>query len=568
MSSNNDFYNNHVSELNARYLTVKSEVIHKSWLDETRIDGYALDIGTGIGRDAAYLCQLGYKVVAIDPSTQMLNQAKQNFPNLDIHWLEDSLPELIQTRKLPHKYNLILLSAVWMHVAPSQRRRSIQKLSNLLAPGGKIVLTLRHGSFNDGRTAHSVSADELKGFALDFGLRFLLRSKGKLESDQLERSDVTWETIELSLPDDGTGAFPLLRNIVINDAKAATYKIALIRSLLRIAEGHPGAALTTKSNNEQVAIPLGLVAMYWLKLFKPLVACNMQQSSNAAKGLGFIKDNGWRKLDKYTNNDFFVGAIHSKDAKFIHSTFGHIAALINNMPAKYITLPGTDKAVFEIEKASPKAPKNSIVLDHNYFVSLGVFYVPRAIWNTLSNFSCWIEPALVNEWVRIMQNFKNNIAKNFTIDQYLQALKWEDATRSTKAVRQRISELKKEQGQNVYCTWSNKKIGKAYDVDHTFPFVRWPNNDLWNLSPTLQSINRQKSDKLASYNAMVNAKPQILNFWKAAWHKEQQFFIQSNMALPELSLNNRSYEDVFDAMLAQRVRIKRLQQLRDWNGPR
>jgi hypothetical protein len=431
-----------------------------------------------------------------------------------------------------------------------------------------MVITLRHGGFSDGRTAYSVSADELKRFASEFGLRFLLRTRGEYELDQLERPEVSWETVELSLPDDGTGAFPLLRNIVINDAKAATYKIALIRSLLRIAEGHPGAVVRSKSNHRQVALPLGLVAMYWLKLFKPLVdTFNMQQSANTAKGLGFIKDNGWRKLGAYTNNDFFVGAIHTENAKSIHATFGHIAALINNMPAKYITLPGTDKAVFEIEKTSPKAPKSSIVLDHDYFSSFGVFYVPREIWNTLSNFSCWIEPALVNEWVRIMQNFKNNAAQEFTLDQYHQALRWEDATRSTHLVRERIDELTKEHSQDVYCTWSNKKIRKNYDVDHTFPFARWPNNDLWNLSPTLQSVNRQKSDKLATYAAMIKAKAQILQFWEAAWLKEQRFFIQSNMALPELSLNNESYEDVFDAMLAQRDRIKRLQQLREWNGP-
>jgi hypothetical protein len=89
---------------------------------------------------------------------------------------------------------------------------------------------------------------------------------------------------------------------------------------------------------------------------------------------------------------------------------------------------------------------------------------------------------------------------------------------------------------------------------------------LWNLTPTLAHINRKKSDKLVTNKAFLNAKEQILHFWKIAWKQEPQFFIQSNMALPDLARNNESFDDVFEAMLAQREHIKRVQQLRDWDG--
>jgi len=139
--------------------------------------------------------------------------------------------------------------------------------------------------------------------------------------------------VVLTLPDDGTGAFPLIRNIVINDAKAATYKMALIRSILRIAEGHPGAVVERESTVDKIALPLGLVAMYWLKLFKPLVdSYKMPQSSDPQKGLGFVKDNGW-----------------------------------------YITLPGTKTAVFDVDRKSPKPPKDLLMLDYEYLLSFGLF---------------------------------------------------------------------------------------------------------------------------------------------------------------------------------------------------
>jgi hypothetical protein len=49
-------------------------------------------------------------------------------------------------------------------------------------------------------------------------------------------SGVTWETVCLKLPDDGTEALPLLRHVILNDSKSSTYKVALLRILVRIAD--------------------------------------------------------------------------------------------------------------------------------------------------------------------------------------------------------------------------------------------------------------------------------------------------------------------------------------------
>lgn len=46
----------------------------------------------------------------------------------------------------------------------------------------------------------------------------------------------------LRLPDDGTGALPLLRHVILNDQKSATYKLGLLRALCRAADGAAGPA--------------------------------------------------------------------------------------------------------------------------------------------------------------------------------------------------------------------------------------------------------------------------------------------------------------------------------------
>ncbi len=162
-----------------------------------------------------------------------------------------------------------------------------------------------------------------------------------------------------------------------------------------------------------------------------------------------------------------------------------------------------------------------------------------------------------------MQSYKRETTRTFTVDDYQNALKWEQQTRSTDKVRQRVKHLQAEH--DVFCTWSKNKLFKKYDIDHAFPFARWPNNDLWNLLPSTSKMNRSKSDKLLTKARLTESKHIILDFWQSAWAEEQSvFFAQANLSLPQLQIDNRAFEDVFEAMLFQRQRIKDTQQLVDW----
>ena len=60
-------------------------------------------------------------------------------------WMNDALPDLRALRALGRRFDLILLSAVWMHVAPRVRERAFRILSELLGPSGLLAITLRLG---------------------------------------------------------------------------------------------------------------------------------------------------------------------------------------------------------------------------------------------------------------------------------------------------------------------------------------------------------------------------------------------------------------------------------------
>jgi hypothetical protein len=81
--------------------------------------------------------------------------------------------------------------------------------------------------------------------------------------------EVAWTQVALRLPDDGTGALPLLRHVILNDQTSATYKLGLLRALCRAADS--AAVLAQDDGAENAAVPLGLVALNWLRLYLPLV---------------------------------------------------------------------------------------------------------------------------------------------------------------------------------------------------------------------------------------------------------------------------------------------------------
>lgn len=566
-ASNITYYSKRAESLSVQYDNVSFTDVHSEWLSHLPDKGWTLDVGAGSGRDAIFLANKGFSVVAVEPAEGMRSLARIKNPHPSIHWLDDTLPELQKVFALQIKFDLILLSAVWMHIAPSNRERAFRKLSKLLKPNGKLVISLRHGECNDERVMYEVSASEHAQFANKFGLSYELATS-QVTADKLGRDDVSWQTVVLTLPDDGTGAFPLIRNIVVNDNKASTYKLALLRALLRIAEGHPGAVI--RQTDDCVESPLGLVSLYWMKLYKPLVdTFGMQQNSNTKKGLGFIKEAGWQQLTSIANNDLYLGANYSNSngniATSLHQTIKDIGVTIRDMPAKYITLPGSQDAVFTVETKSKRKP-STIILDSDYLASFGSFYLPKSIWDAMAQFSVWIEPALLNEWVSQMEKYSANKAKSFSRQQYFEALRWDHPQRNTSKVRNRIETLLAQQ--HVHCVWSGKRLKQSgqYAVDHAIPFARWPNNDLWNLLPSNAQINLKKSDKLPSALKLNSCRADIIHWWQSAWQNDSsEFFTQATFALPKLSSDNHSFDDVFEAFSLQRDRLRDLQQLTEWS---
>jgi SAM-dependent methyltransferase len=608
-----NFYNVNATELAQQYLSKTFEEVHQSWSQFLpsiieNPNARILDLGAGSGRDAKHLAELAAKthntknniqIFAAEPAKELSQLGQKTTQDLNVKWLEDSLPALSNVTKQEISFDLILVSAVWMHISPSDRSRSIRKLANILKPGGKLVISLRHGQTDEEckqRKMHHVCADELKLLATDVGLFTKLETPK--EDDKLGRAHVSWQTLVLQMPDDGTGAFPFIRHVAINDGKSATHKLALLRVLLRIADGHPGAVIRRESGigGDRVILPVGLVALYWCHQYKDLIDTHhIFQTPNKNPNMGFMKANGWHKLTHLTASDYRIGNLFTgDDAVALHKTISAAVSNIKTMPCRFITFPNreanSNNTVFEVASKRVKT-KDSIFLDLKTLEQWGEFSLPESIWLAFNRYACWVEPVLVSEWVKTMASYAGNSQFKSPENQYrlYRALNWEEPKRTTTEVRKRFEQIRqnfskqasqKEQQEEIRCVWSAKPLTQKYDIDHSLPFARWPNNDLWNLLPTDSQVNNQKSDRLPTEHKLKQAKERIQYWWQVAWLDEkpsalessasliksqsQRFFAEANIALPGLSPDNSSVDDLFEALVMQRGRLKEMQQLIEW----
>ncbi len=190
-----EFYSDNAQKLFEQYESVSFETVHKEWLNLVPLQGDLLDVGAGSGRDSAWFAKQGLNVTAVEPAKELINLAKKNHTYSNITWVSDCLPLLNKVCSFHKKYDFILLSAVWMHLTSDQRRVTIEVLSNLLSDHGKLVITLRHGSFNDERIAYPLSMTEVKKLAKYSAMNVLLETS--IASDELGRENVQWQTIVL-----------------------------------------------------------------------------------------------------------------------------------------------------------------------------------------------------------------------------------------------------------------------------------------------------------------------------------------------------------------------------------
>jgi SAM-dependent methyltransferase len=194
-ASGTEGYAENAEELAARFESLTFEQVHSDVLHLIpRAPVAVLELGAGTGRDAAALARLGHKVLAVEPTAALRERGRSLHPSPNIEWLDDSLPELLQPRARGDRFDLVMATAVWMHLDGGQRRKAMRHVAELMCPGGLFFVTLRHGPAPAGRRMFDVPPDETIALGREHGLSLMHRNE---RESMFNRPDVRWTALVL-----------------------------------------------------------------------------------------------------------------------------------------------------------------------------------------------------------------------------------------------------------------------------------------------------------------------------------------------------------------------------------
>ena len=196
-------YDNNAERLFGQYQSVSAEFVHRFWRDLLPdTPGAACDIGAGSGRDAAWLATEGWEVTAVEPSKRLRllgNSFTSQLPSLkkSVVWLDDSLPNLALLVATGKKFDLIILSAVWMHLPTTQHIEAMGTLKSLLNQRGLLIISLRNGPDPEKRFFRT-NIDELLETANSHSLQLVREHRDQKDAS---RSEISWDSAVFTLSD-------------------------------------------------------------------------------------------------------------------------------------------------------------------------------------------------------------------------------------------------------------------------------------------------------------------------------------------------------------------------------
>lgn len=125
--------------------------------------GTVADIGCGSGREVAWLCGEGFAARGFDASEGLLAEARRRYPSLS--FVPAALPDLDGI--VSSSFDNVLCETVIMHLPRGLIAAAVQRLFDIVRPGGVLYLSWRVTKDADLRDGHgrlytAFDADEVR----------------------------------------------------------------------------------------------------------------------------------------------------------------------------------------------------------------------------------------------------------------------------------------------------------------------------------------------------------------------------------------------------------------------
>ncbi|MEM1023013.1 MAG: methyltransferase domain-containing protein [Myxococcota bacterium] len=159
-----------------------------------------LDVGSGLGQNAACLAERGYDVVAVEPLEAFLRASQTNYPDSEVLWVHDHLPSLSKLLLSEGRgFDFVLVDGVWHHLAPMERRSALARLYGLTRAGGHCAISLRNGPPGLGTHVFPTKISETEEQAHGLGFELVLRIEDQ-PSLLPDRPRVLWSRVAFQKP--------------------------------------------------------------------------------------------------------------------------------------------------------------------------------------------------------------------------------------------------------------------------------------------------------------------------------------------------------------------------------
>ena len=135
-----DYFNDRADALAVQYNQLDRQKVHADLLanlpagDRLRV----LDIGAGSGADANMFAKLGYQVVATEPADKLRDIGIKTFPDKNIEWNADVLPQLPLVTGQGNAFDIVSAIGVLQYLDEDNRRKSLKTIFSLVAVGGVV----------------------------------------------------------------------------------------------------------------------------------------------------------------------------------------------------------------------------------------------------------------------------------------------------------------------------------------------------------------------------------------------------------------------------------------------
>jgi SAM-dependent methyltransferase len=513
------YYDQHASALVPEYHSAEVTGLHTllgRWLPT---GGNVLEIGCGAGRDAAFMASLGCKVVATDASESMLTYSHEYLQRVDgsdsVSLLQAAFPLPAGHLLLSDRFDAVVSMAVLMHIPDNELFDFAYQIRTVLKYRGHFICSFCTGrttSEDDPRLFVNREAAQVQLFFERIGFRLLYAEDNR---DGLGR-DILWTTLVFE-SEGMLGIRPVdqIEAIINRDRKVATYKLALLRALCEISQ-------TEYRNvkwhaNNQVSVPLGLIAEKWLYYYWPLI--ESEYLIPQMNGFEVTKQIAFRRqlsdlVDAFRKN----GGINAFHAAFrsekltneqhilLLSCIKSISEAIVKGPVTYTG--GSIEGINKVFSFQGNINVKSIRIREDISTKLGEVFFDASIWRELCLVGHWIGEAILLRWAELVHEFSNRTIPVASILSHLLITPEVDRDVAlAKSIYSSVGELN--------CVWSNKSLtGSRFDVDHIIPFALWHNNDLWNLVPSDQKVNNRKRDKIITRETLFQSEDRIIHYWR------------------------------------------------------